>query len=413
MISKRDRHLPIVLDPERAKVWRLAWDLLLTGRYTLVQVCQELHDQGYTRRSGKPWVMEDPATGKKSYATSHLSRTFRSPFYAGWVTSDKYGIRRGEVRGNWPALVSNEEYDRGLAILAERDGGKIRQCRQEYLLKGLLFMRIDEESQSGPVHRMCGSTPTGRSKSYRYYITTRKPQGIRRSVPCMVVDDQIPALIRGVSVDSEELPKIRKLYSRHIKMLKGPSADQRCAELKGLVARFKTEESALARLYAQGRLTDESYDQLHSEWQAKLFEAESELRKLANEPVQLVDDLEVALLLLSHLDNLYERLEQKECSWLLRILFKHIIINTQGIVIDFELNSPFVYLHALAKGANSSTQKTKGGLNKFLSSPPDRSCSKSPPLAVEEFITMLSFPQRSRVDEFYPEIVEVDQDGFF
>lgn len=144
MISKRDRHLPIELDPERAAMWRLAWDLLLSDKYTLEQICQELHDRGYTRKSGKPWLEETRATGRKVYATSHLSRSFHSPFYAGWVTSSKYGIKRGDIRGNWPALITDEEYDRGLTILTERDGAKIRQCRQDYLLKGILFMRLDE-----------------------------------------------------------------------------------------------------------------------------------------------------------------------------------------------------------------------------------------------------------------------------
>jgi len=43
-------------DPERAPIWRLAWDLLLQDRYTLDDICHELHKRGYTYRSGRPFI---------------------------------------------------------------------------------------------------------------------------------------------------------------------------------------------------------------------------------------------------------------------------------------------------------------------------------------------------------------------
>ena len=141
-MAKKDRHLEIELDPERAAMWREAWDLLLTGDYKLKDICEELHKRGYTRKSGKPWVMVDQKSGRVSYATSHLSRSFHSSFYAGWVASEVYGIKRGEVRGNWEPLVTDEEFERGLAVLAEHDENKTRTKRHTYLLAGILYMRV-------------------------------------------------------------------------------------------------------------------------------------------------------------------------------------------------------------------------------------------------------------------------------
>lgn len=76
--------------------------------------------------------------GTKVYALSHLSRTFHSPFYAGWVTSTKYNIQRGRIRGQWEPLVSDEEFERGVAILVKHDDNKVRQKRYLYRLSGLL-----------------------------------------------------------------------------------------------------------------------------------------------------------------------------------------------------------------------------------------------------------------------------------
>ncbi|MBN2149720.1 MAG: recombinase family protein [Anaerolineales bacterium] len=143
-MGTKDRHQPIELDPERAAVWREAWNLLLADRYTLKEICLELHRRGHTRGSGLPWVWKDPKTGKQKYATSHLSGAFHNPFYCGWVTSKAYGIKRGEVRGNWKPLISEEDFDTGLAILTKRDSNKCRRMRYVYLLGGLLYMRVNE-----------------------------------------------------------------------------------------------------------------------------------------------------------------------------------------------------------------------------------------------------------------------------
>ncbi len=132
----------IELDPERSKVWREAWNLLLSGNYTLRRICLELHNRGYTRKSGKAWVWEDE-NGQECCALSHISRSFHLPFYAGWVVSPEYGIQRGEVRGNWEPLVTDQEFDEGLAILLRNDENKVRQKRHVYMLSGLLYMRVE------------------------------------------------------------------------------------------------------------------------------------------------------------------------------------------------------------------------------------------------------------------------------
>ena len=44
------------IDPQQAKVWRYAWDLLLTDRYTLAEICEKLYERGYRLKNGKPFV---------------------------------------------------------------------------------------------------------------------------------------------------------------------------------------------------------------------------------------------------------------------------------------------------------------------------------------------------------------------
>src|SRR5260221_661894 len=57
----------IEIDPEQSKVWRYAWDLLLTDTMSLRQICEALHAKGYRLRSGGPFVKLD-SNGRYSYA---------------------------------------------------------------------------------------------------------------------------------------------------------------------------------------------------------------------------------------------------------------------------------------------------------------------------------------------------------
>lgn len=356
-MGKKERHLPIEIDPERAPVVREAFDLLLSGNYTLQAVCQELHARGHVRRSGLPWVYPDKDTGQTKYATSPLSNIIKNPFYAGWLTSQKYRIRPGEIRGNWEPLITEEEFERGLAILAEHDVGKIRRRKYVYLLAGLLHM------QAGRLYRMSGSTPTGRSKSYQYYMTLGKPGGQQRHILCEEIDAQLPALMHALQVDPALLPEVRRLYRDQVDKLRGPSTAQRMEEMQAQVNRMRNEEGALARLYAQGRLSDDMYDQLYQEWRGKLLRAEQEIARLKADNEEIMGDLDAALELLQHAPRLFERLEPAQQARVLQILFARIIIDTQGQIIETALNPPFTYLHRVVQevaGAANGGKKLGG-----------------------------------------------------
>lgn len=54
-----------------------------------------------------------------------------------------------------------------------------------------------------------------------------------------------------------------------------------------------------------------------------------------------------SLILLTKVRELYDRLNEKQKSTLLQILVKRIIVNIDGEIFAYELNSPFVYLRTL------------------------------------------------------------------
>jgi len=56
----------------------------------------------------------------------------------------------------------------------------------------------------------------------------------------------------------------------------------------------------------------------------------------------------VALILMSKLSELFPRLKEADRTKLLQILAKRIIVDPNGEIVGYDLNSPFMYLDYLA-----------------------------------------------------------------
>jgi len=124
-------------DPDRAHIWREAWDLLLEDHHTLAEICEILHERGYRYRSGRPFV-EVKANGNRKQNYNTLSLIYHNWTYAGWIVSERHNIPPKTKRGNWEPIVSTEEFECGLAILERRNRNRIARRRHTYLLKGMI-----------------------------------------------------------------------------------------------------------------------------------------------------------------------------------------------------------------------------------------------------------------------------------
>jgi hypothetical protein len=91
--------------------------------------------------------------------------------------------------------------------------------------------------------------------------------------------------------------------------------------------------------------------------------------------------------------DLYPRLDKTQQGVLLQILAKRIIVGADGEIVDYELNSPFVYLRSLVQ--NLSTPGNGEGGSEHV--PLGASISQEPPTDnVERFLSMLRFDSREK-----------------
>ena len=93
----------IEFDPERAPIWREAWDLLLSDQLTLDEIAEALHAKGYRYRTGRPFV-EVKLSSKRKRNISTLSHIFHNWVYAGWIVSEQNGVLPKTLQGNWEPL---------------------------------------------------------------------------------------------------------------------------------------------------------------------------------------------------------------------------------------------------------------------------------------------------------------------
>ena len=329
-------------DPVYNQGIRTAWVLLLTGRYTLEEICEELTRRGFIRSTGRPLAWTDPKTKRRVRAKQRLHKIFHTPFYAGWAVSKRFGVEMGEVRGHWEPTVSTDEFERGLDVLLENGDQKSRFIRQFYFLRNMLWVRVGSRT-----YKMYGSTPTGRSRSYAYYITQAKPEGQRLHIPCQLIDAQIPLWLRGVNVDPELLPNLRYVYRGQVSEQAHLGRENEIAKAKNKITRLRAEEAKLGRLLITDKISEETYEQLRAEWKDKNRSAQEKLRNLERDFSRYLDDLDMALLLLTQMSTLFDRLDDKAKHTLLQILVNRIIVDPDGKIVDYELNRPFGYLSKL------------------------------------------------------------------
>ncbi len=336
-------------DPEQSLVWREAWDMLLEDTYPLKEICEVLHAKGYRFRTGRPLVKISPK-GKRTAAVNGLSRIFHNWVYAGWVVSEKADILPKTIRGEWEAIVTTEEFERGLAILDRRNQKRSRHRKHHYLLRAMLYLRREDGSEialtcSKPnASRKSGGTP--------YYCIPSS----RTNLPCAVVEDSLAAEIARIQVDPALVPQIRDHYTRDLEERLGYSRPEERRKLEAALEDIKQEESRAARLYAAGRISDDIWEELWQDWCDRRTKLITSLDSLERTKETHISNLDAALDIISKMGVRYGQLDAPQQRQLLQEVVERVIVNADGEVIDLELLPPFGYLQHVKEKVETAQQ---------------------------------------------------------
>ena len=203
---------------------------------------------------------------------------------------------------------------------------------------------------NGKHYKMTVSSPKTRTRWYAYYATLTKLDGKDLNIPCEQVNPLIPAWLQGIAVEQDKIPSIRQVYQSEVLKFTHEDKEAQTQKFKTKLAQLREEEARLGRLFIMGKISEETYEQLRREWQEKLHDIEEKLSEVERNARSLMVDLDLALILVSNLPILFDRLDQNKQATLLKIIAKRIIINSDGQIVDQELHSPFTYLLRIADG---------------------------------------------------------------
>lgn len=190
----------IEVDGDRFVLLRRAWDLVLTGAYTVPQVREELTRWGFRTKKTK-------RCGGGPISRTALYGVFANPFYAGEFLRD--GRR---YQGAHTAMVSREEYLRVQGLLGR--AGHPQPQKLEWAFTGLIRCGL------------CGSLVTaerkvkhykrsGMERTYSYYHCAGRKCAPKISVSEEELEAQIGQVLAGCRLEPDFVEWAAKILPRH------------------------------------------------------------------------------------------------------------------------------------------------------------------------------------------------------
>lgn len=238
----------IVPDPVRYPVIRKAWDMMLTGEYSVPEVLKALNEWGYTTPKHKK-------IGGGPLSRNGLYNIFKNPRYAGWIPDPQVP---GEFvkKVSYPSMVTVEEYDKVQQLLGDKGRPRLSQSKR-FAVRGLIRCAECGCQITAEEHKK--KLANGGENVHRYYHCTRKSKDRPCTQKSSIKEEDLFEQIDHLLDDYELSPK---LYEWGMEAL-GEMANKEIAERNDLqVSQFDTIndiEKQLDRLldYATKGLIDQ------------------------------------------------------------------------------------------------------------------------------------------------------------
>jgi site-specific DNA recombinase len=307
----------VELDPERAPLVTLAFDLYATGLWTTRRLAAFLTEQGLRTRPTR----RNP---ERALTANRIQEMLRNSYYIGIVTWDGRSYP-----GKHEKLTDQEAFDKVQALLAAaKKGGDRPQVHQHYLRGSVVCEKCHG--------RLLFGRHQGRSRHYEYFCCNNR-RGRGRPIQCesghLPVEDTEDSVMTDVYSTlglaptvkeqirtelrdelSDRAAVIRQEAERHERALKGIEAKQE--KLVQLYYRDLVSEDVFAAEQEKLKVERRAAEHLHSTAAAQLED--------------LREALEVALGRVENVEQAYSEGSSLERRILNQAIFERIEIGPEG-----------------------------------------------------------------------------------
>lgn len=234
-------------DLETFDKMKAAWDLMATGTKTLREMAVIMNGQGLRggrKEKGKEFMLR-PQT---------VNRFFRNKFYAGKITSQKYGE---EVNGQHSPMITEEQYYKVQAILDGRNHNI-----------SMPLMRRNKDNPDFPLRRIvkcakCGTSFTGgwskgKRKRYGYYFCRNRCSGPASNVTVDTLESATIQTLENIKL-TEQTTMLFNVWMRKKYYERISSWQKRRDNADGELAKFYEFRQGLIEKNVAGIYSDEIF----------------------------------------------------------------------------------------------------------------------------------------------------------
>jgi site-specific DNA recombinase len=283
----------ISIDPDRAHLVQLAFDLAATGEHTITTITDILEDAGLRTR----------ATRKRPshpLSRSMVHRLLRDDYYTGIVTLN--GVKNYD--GRHEALIDRATFERVQHVLSSHRISGDRSHKHNHYLKGTLFCACGKRLGYGRHRGKCGGI-------YEYFSCLSRLQRQERcSAPYFPVERTERAVVRRYkreTLSSRQHALVRRALREYVEGK--AEVAQRASERHKRRARELTgQQQKLVQLYYAGGVSQEVMRAEQQRIEAEQARAQEWAEAATRETEDVMGALDDALLLLDTKRVIYETL---------------------------------------------------------------------------------------------------------
>lgn len=261
----------IIKDKTRFNLIRKAWDLMLTGNYTVPMVLEKLNNEwGFL-------TVKRKHLGGVPLAMSGLYKIFTNTFYTGMFEHNGQTFQ-----GKHEPMITFDEFDKVQIILGRK--GKPRPKTHKFAYTGMIRC-----GECGCLHTAEHKTKiikgTGEVKKYTYYHCTRKKVSIKCSQRKVLSEDKLEEQIEDVLDSYTILPEFRDWALEALNEKNDTEIEDRTKvyemQHKSLV-NSQEELDELTKMRYRKLIDDEAFLKEKEILQKKIAELKEGLRKTEN-----------------------------------------------------------------------------------------------------------------------------------
>ncbi len=304
---------PIYPDPERKHFIVMAYELWLSGNYSVHRIAEMLHERGFRNESGG-----------KVYKNT-VTNILKNILYSGGLLYDGVVYEKAAHE----PIISFDWYAKSLLMFEKKNKGAHRDRKYVTLLSGYAHCLKCGRQMFGEYH--------DKGNYYRCHSCSRT------YVPLETADDKIADFFNGTVFTEEALAELRGvLYEVKSEQGSGVPAQIKVLKIRkdALDKKMRVIED---KMFSGDELVDidrlkERYKPLKEE----LKQVEAQIKDLDKPSTNLKDsEIEKIINGLRHIGNLYDAMNKQQRKQFLRFFISKAFLEKERIITSFEFVPEF------------------------------------------------------------------------